>query len=105
MRQDELIVYGIYAAVGFVVWFFATRWVHKIEGRNDRLNAAVLLLAEIALKQGVAPDKIEGIFNSNGLQNPPKQDNTSNPHGQINPAAAYDKYALPVIPELKKDNR
>lgn len=104
MRQDELIVYAMYAAVGFVVWFFATRWVHKIEGRNDRLNAAVLLLAEIALKQGVNPDTIEGIFNSNGLQNPPRPGN-ENPHGKINPAAAHDKYALPVIPELKKDNR
>lgn len=65
MDQNILLMYAGAALLSLAFSFLFIRWAHRITGQIDRLNASVLILAEIAVKSGVSRDKIEGILNSN----------------------------------------
>ncbi len=66
-KNDELIFSFVGYAIGFIVLsvivIFITRAIFSIPQFLKMQKAQVKLLSEIAIKNGVEPDKISGIIN------------------------------------------
>lgn len=103
-EQDQTLIL-LAAAAGLFIVFFLTRWIHRIEGKMNRMDASIQILAEIAKAQGVAPEKIEAIISMNNLPKNLFLKERVNTGTVPNPAAKHDPYALPNLPELVEDKR